>query len=170
MQDSDNSPTSMVRFVAAFLAVKVLAGLGAALYTYATGTEPPITSTPITIAAVGVAMLWFSKVKNRPMSGLEIMKFSGGTTLADILLSIAWFVGMIWMVGAPLSWQGVAIVMGGNGDGQTAKEAMTIGLVVGSIQVFGLSAFFAWLMTRKLPRMDRASAAPNASEGFSDVQ
>lgn len=158
MTDSDDGPTSVVRFVAAFFAVKVLAGLGLALYAYATETEPPITSVPVTIAAIGVAMLWYSKVKNRPMSGSEIMTFSSGTTLADILLSIGWFMGMIWIVGAPLSWEGVAIVMGGNADGQTAKVAMTIGLVVGSIQVFALSAFFAWLVTRKLPKGNSPTA------------
>lgn len=104
------------------------------------------------------------------MTGLEIMKFSGGTTLADSVLSIAWFVGMIWMSGAPLNWKGVDIVMGGNGNSQTAKEAIAFGLGFGAIQVFGLSAAFAWLLTRKLPRMDRAKAASNASERYSDTQ
>lgn len=155
MENPQSGAISMFRFVAAFLAVKVIAGIGLALYASIAETEPSISATPINIAAVGLALLWYSKVANRPMSGPEILRFSIGNTLADILMSGAWFIAMMWMLDAPLSWEGVHIALGGKGDRESAQVALTIGLLVGSIQVFALSALFAWLTTRKLPRQAR---------------
>ena len=155
MENPHPGAISMFRFVAAFLAVKVIAGIGLALYAHIAETEPSISHVPITIAAVGAALLWYSKVAGRPMSGPEILKFSIGNTLADILMSAAWLFVMMWVASAPLSWEGVAIALGGKVDAKSAQLALTIGLLVGSFQVFALSAFFAWLTTRKLPRTAR---------------
>jgi hypothetical protein len=158
MQDPNSEPVPMLRFVLAFFAMKVLAASGLAIYAIATGAdESPISPTPITIAAVGAALLWFVRVVNRPMSSSEIVKFSLGNVIADVSLSVAWGLGMIWMLSEPLSWEGVDAVLGGNGNGDTARLVLATGLGIGSIQVFALSAFFAWLITRKLPRTSSPS-------------
>lgn len=96
-------------------------------------------------------MLWYAKVVNRPMSGSEIFKFSAGNTLTEIALSLAWGIGMIWLLDLPFSWEGVGAALG-TADRQTAQLALAIGLGIGSIQVFLLSAFLAWLISRRLPR------------------
>lgn len=154
MEDSSRRE-SMFRFVAAFVAVKVIAGIGLAFYAHVKATEPSISAAPINIAAIGVALLWYSKVANRPISVPEALAFSLGNTLVDIGMSAAWILVMVWAVSAPFSWAGVDIALGGKGDGRSAQFALLVGLVLGSLQVFALSAFFAWLITRKLPRTAR---------------
>lgn len=145
----------MFRYVAAFIAVKIIAGTGFALYAHFTKTEPSISAVPVTVAAVGVALLWYARVANRPMSGSEILRFSIGNTLGDALLSAGWICAMMWVASVPMNWEGIDIALGGKGDGNSAQLALTIGIVVGSLQVFALSAFFAWLTTKKLPRTAR---------------
>src|SRR5678815_3817822 len=107
MESRNFEPISVLRFVLAFLAVKLVTGSGFALYKLATDDEPSISSTPITIAAVGIAMLWYAKAINRPMSGSEIFRFSIGNTVVDIALSVAWGIGMIWLLSVPFSWEAV---------------------------------------------------------------
>jgi hypothetical protein len=147
----------MILFVAVFFVVKIITALGISLYAYVTESEPPVIATPVTIAAIGLALVRFSKVVNRPMTGKETFAFATGNTLADICLSAAWLLAMMWLSSIPMSWESVAIILGGNRGVESAQTGLIIGLVIGSFQILALSAFFAWLITKKLPKSDPQS-------------
>ena len=151
MEDRRANSISVTRFVVAFMIVKLAIGACFALYFFATNKDPEVSSAPINILAVGVAMHWYTKLANRPMSSAEIIKFSGGNVVADIVLSAVWGVSMIWLLGLPFNWNGVGAVLGG-ADSHNVKLALVIGLAIGSVQVFLLSALLAWSFSRKLPR------------------
>ncbi|WP_150125030.1 hypothetical protein [Tsuneonella mangrovi] len=159
---------SMLRFNFAFWLVEITAAGAAGLYTLKTGNEPPITSTPIMIIAIGLALLWYGKAVNRPMTGLEISKFSIGNMVADLINGVAWMIAMILVLDVPFSWEGVSIALGGEVSGHSAKIAVLIGLIVGEGGVAITSAFFAWLISRKLPKPISAAEKFNAA-GRNDV-
>jgi len=149
---------SVFRFVMAALAVKILIAAGFGIYAYLTENEPPSISTSITIVAVGVALFWYSKVINRPMQRKEIILFASGVAVSDVFLSFAWLIGVIWISGQPLSLEGAdAALFEGTGSllQSDVLAGMLFVMVFATIMTFVLSAFFAWLMTRKLPKKDK---------------
>ncbi|QLC21034.1 hypothetical protein HFP51_01830 [Parasphingopyxis sp. CP4] len=152
MESHSVEPVSMLRFVLVYLVVKLVAAGGLTLYFLTTGTELFTSTIGITIAAVGLAMWWYVKAVNRPMLGSEILKFSLGTALTDVLLSVLWGIGSIWLLDLTFTWEGVGAVLGEGLDVDTTKLLVVSGLVIGSIQVFAISALFAWLISKNLPK------------------
>ena len=155
MDNPDFEPVSVFRFVLAFVGVKLAAGAGLVIYTL---TElvptPPIFSMLATVAAVGLAMAWYAREVNRPMSGSELLKFSIGTALADIAMSNPLLIAMLLLGGGiPFSQGWVRAVLGE--DPLSALTDLIIHLGPGWIKVFSLSAFLAWLMSRRLPKRNR---------------
>lgn len=121
------------------------------IYTLATDKEAPISSTPILVLAVGIAVYWFTKIYKRKMNRTEILRFSVGNVLADLVFSVIWTIGMLWLLGVPFNWEGLSTVFGGDGSAEAAKVGVLVGLLVGLPQVLVVSGLFGWLITRKLP-------------------
>lgn len=163
MEEESVEPVSMFRFVVVFIVVKIALSGAWWAYVYFVENRPPISSTvssiAILLAAIVAAVLWFAKTNNRPMLRTEIIRFSLGNFLADLALSFAWVVGMIWLMGAPASWEGVSMVIGGDGDPNLAKFALVVGLTAGLVQVVALSALFGQFITKNLP--DKAFSSKN---------
>ena len=152
MDNPDFEPVSVLRFVLAFVGVKLAAGVGLVIYIFTQlRPTPPIFSLLVSVAAVGLAMAWYAREVNRPMSGSELLKFSIGTALADIVLSNPLLIAMLLLgSGVPFSQGWVRDVLGE--DPLSALTDLIIHLGPGWINVFSLSAFLAWLISRKLPR------------------
>lgn len=151
MKGENPNPFTTLRFVLAFLAVKVVVVSGGALYTVATGDQPSIPATLVTLVAVGMAIFWYSKAVNRPMTGSQIFTFSVGNTLADFVLTIVWIGAWMWHLGIPFNWAGFGVALGVQLNSHDAVVAFWIGFIFGELQVFFWSALFAWLISRKLP-------------------
>lgn len=157
MEDHDFEPTSMLRYVAAFFAMKLAAAGALLLYALNFDGDPPISSTVITIIAVALPIGWFAKAENRPMLGSERLWFAIGNTVAELVFTFAWGVTMFWLTDSSFSWEGVSQILGGGGDPEAAKFGLMIGLTVGLLPVPIFSAFFGWLMTKSLPKRSALS-------------
>jgi hypothetical protein len=146
---------SVIRYVLAGAGLKLTLGLSAGLYNLLSGREPPNFSNASTILAVCAGIAWYSRRINRPMKPIELFRFALGTMLIDIVLSGIWLLAMLFVAGAPFSVEGIdSAVFDGSGvvlnsDGQVA---MILLMVFSSLLTFALSGFFAWLLTRKLPK------------------
>ena len=151
---------SVTKFVLAGLIVKVLLMVGVVVYVAYAEVEPIDFSTPANILAIGAGMLWYCKAVNRPMQKGEILRFALGTIIADLALSVSWFLLVTWLSDQPLSLQGVdAAVFDGSGILLSQDDLIEL-LIVTSfalLMTFFSAAFFAWLMTRKLPREETES-------------
>lgn len=152
MDNNDFEPTSMLRYIAAFFAVKLAAAGALLLYAFNFDGDPPISSTVITIIAVTLPIGWFAKSENRPMLSSERMWFAIGNTIAELVFTFAWGIAMFLITGAPFSWEGFSQILGGGGDPEAAKFGLIVGLTVGLLPVPIFSAFFGWLMTKSLPK------------------
>lgn len=152
MEHEPFEPVPMLRYVLAFFAVKLAAAGGLLLYALNVEADPPVSSIVILVIAVSVPILWFAKAVNRPMLGSERVWFSIGNTVAELAFAIAWGLSMIWLTGAPFSWEGLSQVVGSGGDPEAAKLGLVIGMTVGLLPVPIFSAFFGWLMTKNLPK------------------
>ena len=150
MENSGSKSVSMIRFVLAFLAVKVVAMAGSMLYSLATDATISVPATVVTIVAASIAMAWYAKAENRPMSPSEIFRFSAGNTLCDVGLSVVWGIWTLWIFGLPFSWEGLGALLGLNAH--DAQNVFAAGLVMGGVAVFAISAVLAWSMSRKLPK------------------
>ena len=142
----------MLRYVAVFFAVKLAAGAALVVYAFNFDGDPPISSTVITILAVVLPIGWFAKAENRPMVGSERLWFAIGNTIAELVFTFAWGLGMFWLTGASFSWEGLSQILGGGSDPEAAKIGLLIGMTVGLLPVPIFSAFFGWLMTKGLPK------------------
>lgn len=92
------------------------------------------------------------------MQRKEIILFASGVAVSDVFLSFAWLIGVIWISGQPLSLEGAdAALFEGTGSllQSDVLAGMLFVMVFATIMTFVLSAFFAWLMTRKLPKKDK---------------
>ena len=151
---------SVTRFVLAGLIVKVLLMVGVGVYVAYAEVEPIDFSTPANILAIGAGMLWYCKAVNRPMQKGEILRFALGSIIADLALSVCWFLFVTWLSDQPLSLQGVDAAVF-DGSGILLNQDDLIGLLIvisfALLMTFFMAAFFAWLMTRKLPREETES-------------
>ena len=152
MEHEAFDPVPMLKFVSAFFAVKLVAAGAILLYALNIESEPPISSTVITMIAVWVPILWFAKVINRPMFGSERLWFAVGNTVAELVFTIAWGLSMFWLTGASFSWEGLSQVLGVGGNPEAAKVGLVVAMTLGWIPVPIFSAFFGWLMTKNLPK------------------
>ena len=150
----------MTRYVLAYFACKLVFVIVLGFASLWIEGQPPNLSTPANIVCTALSISWFIKRENQPLAVVEIFNFSIGTVLADFILSFTWVAAMMWLSSVPISWEGLdAAVFGGGGNIETTKEAVYIGGAIGSLQVFLISASFAWLLTRKLPK--RQSSTDN---------
>ena len=147
--------TSVTRYVLVVLAVKTLIGVSFGAFSYLTEYDMPNLSSPVNIVAVGLGLLWYSKVVNEPMAISEILWFASGVALVDLALSFLWLILLTWMSGQPLTLNGAELAVFGKAGTLTnrADQIVILSLIMFSVlMTFGLAAFFAWLMTRKLPK------------------
>lgn len=154
MSDTATPRVPVWPYVLVGAAVKLVCVLLGYWYVAATGNEIPNLSTPVTILAIGTGLGWYSSRVNRSMRGSEMLLFASGTALVDLLFSVLMVVLPILWVGESLSRQNLDLASGGDGTGLTGDDIGPLGFLMLFIVVlnFGMAYFFAWLMTRKLPR------------------
>lgn len=144
-------------YVMAGAAVKIVCCALLFWYIASTGNEPKISSSLVSILAIYAGIAWYSSRVNRPMQRNEILRFAGGTALADTILSALVLFGPILWVGETISPRTIDIVLGGDGGALTYQDIPWLGGIVifSLLMVFGLSYFMAWFWTKKLPRQKR---------------
>lgn len=150
----------MFRYIAVAVAVKLLTVLALMGSAYAfPDLDPdkiPDLSTPATIAAVAIAILWFAKSANRPLRKGELFTFASGVTFGEIVISVGIFALMVVEAGQPFSFAGLyAAITDGElpVDASDAALVVIFGFVIGAISTFAISVFFAWFMTKNLPKL-----------------
>ena len=142
----------MLRYIAAYFAVKLAAAGALLLYAMNFDGEPSIPSTGITIIAVALSVGWFVKAENRPMPGIERLRFAFGNTVAELVLTFAWGSTVFWLTDASFGWEGLSQILGGDGDPEAAKVGLVIGITFGLLPTPIFSALFGWSMTKSLPK------------------
>ncbi len=148
---------SIIQFVLAGMAVKILIGAAVGVYSSYSQFDPGNISTPVSILAIGIGLFWYIKTVNRPMTKSEILHFAVGTAAVDLVLSMAWVILVIWISDQPLTLEGVdnAVFDGSKLLLNQNDQAALFSIVVISLLMTAfLAGFFAWLMTRKLPRKE----------------
>jgi hypothetical protein len=140
----------MLRYILAFFGLKVIMALALAAMSFFIEDIPNSVSTAATIIAAVGAILWFIKREDRRLQTAEIMTFAVGAAISDLIFSVAWFVGITIAYDLPVSWAGAAEAVGGGVDASDMKTVIIFSLLIGLAQVFALSAFFAWLLTKNL--------------------
>lgn len=143
----------MLRYVFAFFGIKLLMGIALAGASYYVEDIPTSLSTVATIIAASGAIWWFMSRENRRLTTPEIWVFGVGAAVADVVFSLLWLVGMMVILEQPLSWEGIAVVFGGQLDPSEMGGVLVGSFLIGSVQVLFLSAFFAWLLTKQLPEV-----------------
>ena len=134
--------------------VKIVAGGILVWYASRTGDEFLSSSTPVSILAIGAGVGWYSYRVNRPMQRVELLRFASGFALVDVILSLLVLIGPILWVGESLSMRHVDLILGGDGTTLSSQDLPLLGAlaIFTTIVEFGLGYFFAWIMTKKLPR------------------
>jgi hypothetical protein len=153
MSDSQPPSAPMWPYVLAVGLVKLTCALLAYWYFTATGSYLNISSTTVTILAVGVALVWYSYAVNQPMRRAQMLRFATGVAIVDVLLSVIVVVGSIIWTGEALSAENIALVLGGDGSRLTTPNLVILGgvLLFTTVAVFLIGFAFAWMITRRLP-------------------
>ena len=147
--------TPIIRFVLAGLVVKFLVMLIGGIYSFYTEKELGNIATPVNILAMGVGLGWYAKSINMPMMRKQIFLFAAGTCIADLFISLLWLVVVIWLSNQPFSIAGIdAAIFDSSGIifNRGDQFAILFLMIFSLLMTFVLAAFFAWLITRKLPR------------------
>ena len=135
-------PISMLRYIAAYFAVKLAAVFALILYIFNFDGELPISSMLITFIAVTLPIAWFAKSENRPMLSSERLRFAVGNTALEVALTLAWGIIGILIAGVSFSLEGLSHILGGGGEPEAAMVAIVIGLTIGLLPTPIFSAFF----------------------------
>ena len=131
----------MTRYVLAYFVCKLVFAIGLGLASLWIKGKVPNLSIPANLLCASLSMSWFVKRENQPLTGLEILNFSIGTVLADLILTLSNFAALMWISSAPISWEGLdAAVFGGGGNIESIKVALKIAAVIGTLEVFFISA------------------------------
>jgi hypothetical protein len=145
----DVSVTPYVVLVAASMMTILMASL--ALYQLAEVDLGSNAGTLTTLASTIVGLGWFSYKIDRPMFVRERLWFASGVMLVNAILPATFVTIAVIVTGLPLNLQSVDdLFLGGNGHLFEAGIlfVMTFTLLI----TFAQAYFFAWILTRKLPR------------------
>jgi hypothetical protein len=140
--------TRYVLAVAAVMVVILVFTLGI-IYLF----DPEIPSgagTIKTMVAIIAGVSWFSQKVNRPMMVGERLRFAAGVALVNVVIPAGYFLVALLLVGLPLSIEGVDQIFGGSGF--LTGGILTFFAAFAAVVSFAQAYFFAWMLTRKLPK------------------
>ena len=152
MSTSEYVPVPVGRYVLTVFAAMVAIILLTLTAIYAFDFTPPNSTglvTTLVSTIIGVSL--FARRIDRPMMNQERLRFAGGVTIINAVVPALFIMISLLIAGLPLSLEGVDLAFGG-GQG-ILQEPSLAGLMLFVLALTFVQAyFFAWLLTRKLPR------------------